>query len=151
MASRDRAGVAAGPGHRGRRYLVPAQPGPGHANALRRWLGRHGYRRSRFFDDDGWYVNAWLRAYDVTGEAAFLDAARAGFADLLPAWDGICGGGVWWSHERTYKNAITNELFLLAAARLANRVPGQGYAGLGRSGLVVVRPQWTDQCGRTGQ
>jgi len=45
----------------------------------------------------------------------------------LPGWDDVCGGGLWWSHDRTYKNAITTELFLLAAARLARHCPDQGY------------------------
>ncbi|MFZ0003115.1 MAG: glycoside hydrolase family 76 protein, partial [Trebonia sp.] len=30
---------------------------------------------------------------------------------------------VWWNKERTYKNAITNELFLSLAAQLHQRVP----------------------------
>ena len=71
----------------------------------------------------GWYANAWLRAYDVTGDKAFLTEAQAIFSDMTKAWDNTCGGGIYWTSERNYKNAITNELFLLVAARLARRVP----------------------------
>jgi predicted alpha-1,6-mannanase (GH76 family) len=93
---------------------------PSYDAALRAWLHRHHGRRSRFYDDNGWYVNAWLRAYEVTGDDSFLAAARSGFNDLTAGWDDVCGGGVWWSQDRTYKNAITSGLFLLAAARLAH-------------------------------
>lgn len=27
-------------------------------------------------------------------------------------WDNICGGGVYWNLGKTYKNAVTNELFI---------------------------------------
>jgi len=37
---------------------------------------------------------------------------------MQKAWDSECGGGVWWDRWRTYKNAITNELFLSLAAEL---------------------------------
>jgi predicted alpha-1,6-mannanase (GH76 family) len=96
---------------------------PTYGDALRAWLRRHHARRSRFFDDDGWYVNAWLRGYEVTSDEAFLTAARAGFADLIAGWDDTCGGGLWWNQDRRYKNAITTGLFLLAAARLARVRP----------------------------
>ena len=96
-------------------------------NVIEKSFGRYRGRRSRFYDDDGWYLNAWLRAYDVTGDPKYLDEARALFTVMAGAWDDACGGGLWWSVERTYKNAITNELFLLAAARLHRRTGEPDY------------------------
>jgi predicted alpha-1,6-mannanase (GH76 family) len=77
-----------------------------------------------FFDDSAWWALAWVAAYDLTGEDRYLAAARTIFAHNLGGWDATCGGGVWWNKERTYKNAITNELFLTLAAQLHQRVPG---------------------------
>ncbi len=38
-------------------------------------------------------------------------------------WDDVCGGGVWWDIlQRTYKNAISIELYIKLAAPLHNRV-----------------------------
>lgn len=39
------------------------------------------------------------------------------------AWDRTCGGGLWWSYARQYKNAITNELFFAMAAKLHRLQP----------------------------
>jgi predicted alpha-1,6-mannanase (GH76 family) len=79
-----------------------------------------------FYDDNGWWGLAWVAAYDLTGEARYLDAASRIFANLLTGWDDACGGGVWWNNQRKYKNAITNELFLALAARLHQRGAGSG-------------------------
>ena len=90
-------------------------------NVVEKSFARYRGRRSRFFDDNGWYLNAWLRAYDATGDPKYLTEARALFAAMTLGWDDRCGGGLWWNGDRRYKNAITNELFLLAAARLYRR------------------------------
>ncbi len=79
---------------------------------------------NEFFDDGLWWALAWVAARDLTGEERYLQAARAVFAHSLAGWDGTFGGGLWWNSSRRYKNAITNELFLTLAARLAQRVPG---------------------------
>lgn len=77
-----------------------------------------------FFDDSAWWALAWIAAYDLTSEERYLAAARTIFAHNLDGWDDTCGGGVWWNKERTYKNAITNELFFTLAAVLHQRIPG---------------------------
>jgi Glycosyl hydrolase family 76 len=111
-------------------------------NVVEKSFARYRGRRSRFFDDDGWYLNVWLRAYDVTGDPKYLDESRSLFETITHGWDRQCGGGVWWSADRTYKNAITNELFLLGAARLARRT------GLPRYRSWALRCwQWFDASG----
>jgi predicted alpha-1,6-mannanase (GH76 family) len=78
---------------------------------LNRWM----------YDDDGWWALAWIKAYDLTGEKHYLDAAKTIFKDMTTGWDSVCGGGIWWKKNRTYKNAITNQLFFTVAIRLHQR------------------------------
>ncbi|HXS75497.1 MAG TPA: glycoside hydrolase family 76 protein [Terracidiphilus sp.] len=76
---------------------------------------------NNYYDDEGWWALAWIDAYDVTHEKRYLDMAGAIFADMTTGWDESCSGGIWWSKDRKYKNAIANELFLSVAAYLAAR------------------------------
>lgn len=74
-----------------------------------------------YYDDEGWWALAWIDAYDLTGRKEYRAMAETIFADMAASWDDTCGGGIWWSRDRKYKNAIANELFLSVAAHLANR------------------------------
>ena len=78
---------------------------------------------NNFYDDAQWWALAWVDAYDLTGDEHYLEMARTIFEDITGGWDEVCGGGVWWTRDRDYKNAITNELFLLLAVRLHLRTP----------------------------
>jgi predicted alpha-1,6-mannanase (GH76 family) len=82
---------------------------------------------NEYYDDDGWWALAWIAAFDLTGEPKYLDMARTLFAGMASGWDDVCGGGLWWTRGKTYKNAIPNELFLLIAGRLHQRTDDPGY------------------------
>lgn len=140
------------------------------SDLMRTYRARHGSGGflGTYFDDEGWWALAWIRAYELTRNGLYLAQARVIFADMATGWDSTCGGGIWWSTNRAYKNAIANELFLDVAARLHNLVPGDTlYAGWAtrewdwfrRSGLltgahlvvdglagcqpIVTSPTWT--------
>ncbi|HXS14264.1 MAG TPA: glycoside hydrolase family 76 protein [Acidobacteriaceae bacterium] len=93
-----------------------------------------------FYDDTGWWGLAWIDAYDLTGNKAYLSMAESIFAYMTGGWDtATCGGGMWWSTNHTYKNAITNELFLTMAAKLANRTSDPASANY----LAWAQKEWT--------
>jgi predicted alpha-1,6-mannanase (GH76 family) len=95
---------------------------------------------NQFFDDEGWWALAWLKAFDLTKDRRYLAAAQRIFDDMCRGWDATCGGGIWWNKPHDKKNAIANELFLTVAARLHARAPGNGASG---SPLDWAQRTWT--------
>lgn len=89
-----------------------------------------------YYDDEGWWALAMIRSYDATNNQAYLDHAVKIFDDMSTGQGGPCGGGIFWSKDRDYVNAIANELYLSVAASLANRLPKQ------KRFLTTARKQW---------
>jgi len=93
-----------------------------------------------YYDDEGWWTEAWIKAYDLTGNVQYLNMAKTIFSNMTGGWDSTCTGGLWWDKAHTYKNAIPNELFLLDAIRLHQRTPGDGGTG---SYFYWATNEWT--------
>lgn len=90
------------------------------SGVLKDMTGAPGFLNT-YYDDEGWWALAWIDAYDLTGKQRYLAMGQSIFADMAGGWDNTCGGGIWWSKDKTYKNAIANELFFSVAAHLAAR------------------------------
>jgi predicted alpha-1,6-mannanase (GH76 family) len=120
---------------------------------------------SRAIDDSEWWALTWLQAYDLTGNRKYLDMAVTIANYVNGYWDtGTCGGGVWWDGERTYKNAITNGLWIRLTAELHNRIRGDrlwlersrtAWAWFQGSGMIngdgLVNDGLTQTCANNGQ
>ncbi|KAJ4421830.1 hypothetical protein N0V82_003529 [Gnomoniopsis sp. IMI 355080] len=102
-------------------------------------LVKRGYRGfiNDYYDDEGWWALAWIRAYDVMGNPEYLAMAEHIFYDMKGGLaNATCGGGIWWNKQRSEKNAIANELYLSVAASLANRAyHPEAY-------LAIAKAQW---------
>lgn len=48
-----------------------------------------------YYDDELWWVLAWIRVYDVTGNTQYLDTAATIFEDSKNAWGSNPCGGLW--------------------------------------------------------
>lgn len=106
--------------------------------AKREFLGKRGFNDfvNEFYDDEGWWALALIHSYDVTGDQEYLNAAVDIFNDMKTGAGTPCGGGIFWSKDRKYVNAIANELYLSVAASLANRISQD------KSYLDIAKSQW---------
>ena len=113
--------------------------------------------RNWAYDDSGWWALAWLKAYDQYHNPAYLKTAATIFTYMQNnGWGDRCNGGMNWMRNHPYKNAITNELFILLAARLAEHQTDtarkayylawaiKGYNWLAQSGMLNANHLYND-------
>ncbi|KUI63471.1 hypothetical protein VM1G_10334 [Cytospora mali] len=90
------------------------------------WPEGGGDFRADSTDDTGWWALALVRLFDITDDSSYLDTAELDEEYIYSYWNtSTCGGGILWNiPDLSYKNAISNELYIKLAASLHNRKPG---------------------------
>ena len=90
------------------------------------WPEGEGLFRADSTDDTAWWALVLVRMFDISGDSWALDTAKTDEEYMYQYWtDGNCGGGLVQSiRTKTYKNAISNQLYTLLTASLHNRIPG---------------------------
>jgi predicted alpha-1,6-mannanase (GH76 family) len=81
------------------------------------------------YDDENAMVLALLRAFDITGDDAYLLQARLLYRDIMAAWDTTCctpegitmRGGVWHDRAEDRKSTAVNAGAVISGARLFER------------------------------
>src|SRR5256885_17124432 len=84
-----------------------------------------------YWDAERWLALALIHAYDVTGEALYLDKAKLVFDDIMKGWDETCcgahPGGIFWHKPRDAKATAINAGPVISAARVYERTHQQTY------------------------
>ena len=95
------------------------------------WQYGHNWTRRTWNDDIMWMIIAAARAYQLTGDRAYLAMAKKNFDIVYArAWSSDFGGGLWWisgGPGRRQKNVTTNATAAIAAAQLASALHSTAY------------------------
>lgn len=81
------------------------------------------------YDDAQWAAITLIKTYRLTTNKEYLNKAEEIWDYIaVNSWDTThCNGGLWWNIEKTYKNAITNELFLMLTTMLYMETNNEKY------------------------
>lgn len=81
-----------------------------------------------FNDDVIWGALMCIRAFQITNDGGMKDMAKNNF-DMVwsRAWDTSLGGGLWWTTDKTTKNACVNAPAAICAMYLYQATGDAGY------------------------
>ncbi len=103
------------------------------------------WRKNEFNDDIMWMVIACARAYLLTGNNEFLDAARSNFdVCFARAWSTNLGGGLWWKTDNKSKNACVNGPGAIAGMLLSRACREPAYEVKARNMFLWERARLFD-------
>jgi predicted alpha-1,6-mannanase (GH76 family) len=103
-------------------------------------------------DDQGWWVMAATRAYELTGVTAYRDFAKLNF-DWMYAnqVDTVFGGGIWWRNvDKNQKNSASTLPFSVSGLKLARELNDPSYADKGRKLHAWVKAKLWRPTGEVG-
>jgi predicted alpha-1,6-mannanase (GH76 family) len=120
------------------------------SNAFNGFIADHGtnWEQNEFNDDIMWMVIACARAQQLSGHAAWRDAAKFNF-DLCyaRAWSTNLGGGLWWKTSNRSKNACVNGPAAIAAFLLYQIYADTNYLAKSRAIYAWERNTLFDRSG----
>ncbi|MBQ7354063.1 MAG: hypothetical protein IJW62_00925 [Clostridia bacterium] len=61
-----------------------------------------------YYDDDAWICIQFLNAYELSGDAQYLQKAEETLEFLWTGWDDVLGGGIYWDKSYGGKNTCAN-------------------------------------------
>ncbi|WP_164473522.1 glycoside hydrolase family 76 protein [Deinococcus psychrotolerans] len=101
--------------------------------------------RNDFNDDLGWWAQASMRAYRLTGNPRYLQQAATLFDSIWPYWTDASGGGVLWRRSGSnQKNVATNGPLVVTAVRLYQATGEQHYLMRAQQLYAFVDSHLTD-------
>lgn len=83
-----------------------------------------GNGNDKYYDDNQWMVITLTEAYELTGDAKYLERASQTLRFSLSGWDDQLAGGIWWheGHKDASKNTCSNAPAAVACLRVARFV-----------------------------
>ncbi|MGM9646970.1 MAG: glycoside hydrolase family 76 protein [Eubacteriales bacterium] len=61
-----------------------------------------------YYDDDAWVCLQFLNAYELLGDAQYLEKAEKTLEFLWTGWDDVLDGGIYWKSNYSSKNTCAN-------------------------------------------
>src|SRR5450755_3044779 len=102
-----------------------------------------------YYDDETWLTLALMRAFDLTGDAMYLNTAEMIYKDVMTQWDTTCCaphlGGIWWDKKKTQKATASNAGPALAGVRLASRTGNSTYLDFAKQVYAFWLSDMVDQ------